>query len=75
VLKVKIISTSWLYHRSPHFCYGGFYISLSLVDLKRLIVLHRKGFYRLVKELINSTLPDSRYRLPFNPSVGLSCVA
>nr|DAP46151.1 MAG TPA: hypothetical protein [Caudoviricetes sp.] len=22
------------------------------------------------KELINSTLPDSRYRLPFNPSVG-----
>nr|DAJ10258.1 MAG TPA: hypothetical protein [Caudoviricetes sp.]DAR39355.1 MAG TPA: hypothetical protein [Caudoviricetes sp.]DAR80105.1 MAG TPA: hypothetical protein [Caudoviricetes sp.]DAV09370.1 MAG TPA: hypothetical protein [Caudoviricetes sp.]DAZ63468.1 MAG TPA: hypothetical protein [Caudoviricetes sp.] len=27
------------------------------------------------KELINSTLPDSRYRLPFNPSVGLSCVA
>nr|DAF59807.1 MAG TPA: hypothetical protein [Siphoviridae sp. ct47y1] len=46
-----------------------------MVDLKRLIVLHRKGFYRLVKELINSTLPDSRYRLPFNPSVGLSCVA
>nr|DAI93646.1 MAG TPA: hypothetical protein [Caudoviricetes sp.]DAQ58147.1 MAG TPA: hypothetical protein [Caudoviricetes sp.]DAU49645.1 MAG TPA: hypothetical protein [Caudoviricetes sp.]DAY86143.1 MAG TPA: hypothetical protein [Caudoviricetes sp.]DAZ13080.1 MAG TPA: hypothetical protein [Caudoviricetes sp.] len=27
------------------------------------------------KSLINSALPDSRYRLPFNPSVGLSCVA
>ena len=30
--------------------------------------------YQYVKELINSALPDSRYQLPFNPSIGLSCV-
>ena len=57
-------------HCTVHKLQLAYVLSLYLVDPIRLIVLHRKGLYKLVKELINSTLPDSRCRLPFNPSVG-----
>nr|DAS48059.1 MAG TPA: hypothetical protein [Caudoviricetes sp.] len=35
-LTVNFVSSNIAYHRSPHPCYGGFYISLSLVDLDGL---------------------------------------
>lgn len=60
--------------RSRHFCYGGFYISLSFVHLVHgLSYYTAKAFTNLSKNPINSALPDSRYRLPFHPSAGPWC--
>nr|DAX16059.1 MAG TPA: hypothetical protein [Caudoviricetes sp.] len=92
MLKVKIISTSWLYHHQTYTTIRPLSAYPRLLSVSIPFHLHPPlstitGFayvpsqkyiflsYQYVKEPINSTLPDSRYRLPFNPSVGLSCVA